>query len=320
VLIAGPSGSGKSTTTTSLLERLAEHRYQFCIFDPEGDYETLEFAIALGSSQGGPPVEEVLQVLHHPDQNAVVNLVGMRLADRPGYFLKLLPQILEMRGRTGRPHWLVIDEAHHLLPTAWEPGSHAFPTDLKRTAFITVHPDQVHPAALAGVGTVIAVGASPAETIRMFCQALGEPPPGLAPVALESGEVLLWERHAGAAPRRVRVAPSTAERRRHTRKYAEGELPPDRSFYFRGPEGKLHLRAQNLVLFLQMADGVDDQTWLHHLGQGDYSRWFRERIKDDGLAAEAEAIEQKPGLSPAESRALIREAVERRYTLPASSP
>ena len=52
---------------------------------------------------------------------------------------------------------------------------------------------------------------------------------------------------------------------RHTRKYAEGELGEDKSFYFRGPDNALNLRAQNLTIFLQMADGVDDQTWRHHL-------------------------------------------------------
>ena len=59
-----------------------------------------------------------------------------------------------------------------------------------------------------------------------------------------------------------------AEHRRHSRKYAEGELPQDRSFYFRGPQGKLNLRAQNLMVFLQMAEGVDDETWLASSAQG----------------------------------------------------
>lgn len=40
----------------------------------------------------------------------------------------------------------------------------------------------------------------------------------------------------------VRVEPSQTERKRHLRKYAEGSLPEDRSFYFRGPQGKLRLR------------------------------------------------------------------------------
>src|SRR5205807_10658221 len=120
-------------------------------------------------------------------------------------------------------------------------------------------------------------------------------------------------------PFRVRVAPSRTERRRHTRKYAAGELPPDRSFYFRGPKGKLNLRAQNLMLFLQLGEGVDDETWLYHLREGDYSRWFREFIKDDELGAEAETAERLPNLSAADSRKLIKAAVEKRYTHPAAS-
>jgi len=90
-------------------------------------------------------------------------------------------------------------------------------------------------------------------------------------------------------------------------------LPPDRSFYFRGPEGKLNLRAQNLQLFVQLAEGVDDETWMHHLRHGDYSRWFRKCIKDDQLAAEARQVERTSTISAEESRRLIRELIDRYY-------
>jgi HAD superfamily hydrolase (TIGR01484 family) len=315
VLIAGPSGSGKSTTTTSLLERLVERHYQFCVIDPEGDYESLEFAIAVGTGDRGPSVDEVLHVLAQPEQNVVVNLIGLRLTDRPSFFARLLPPLLELRARCGRPHWLIVDEAHHLLPPSWEMGK-SFSTDVNRAVFVTVHPDQVHPDVLSSVGTVIAVGKTPKETIGLFCQSQQQRPPRVPVTALESGQVLVWPRHRQQPPRCVRVAPHTAERRRHIRKYSEGELPPDRSFYFHGPEGKLNLRAQNLILFLQLAEGVDDDTWRYHLQQGDYSKWFRTCIKDDALAAEAETVEQDVNAPPKESREQIRHAVERRYTLP----
>ena len=55
---------------------------------------------------------------------------------------------------------------------------------------------------------------------------------------------------------------------------------------------------------------------MHHLRQGDYSEWFRSKIKDAELAGEAERIEQQAEVTPQDSRAAIREAVERRYTLP----
>jgi hypothetical protein len=113
------------------------------------------------------------------------------------------------------------------------------------------------------------------------------------------------------------VHPSAAARHRHRRKYAGGELGPDKSFWFTGPEGALHLRAQNLVLFLQLAEGVDDATWLHHLQAGDYSRWLRAAIKDTELADEVAAVEADADLSAQASRARVRSAVEARYTMPA---
>jgi hypothetical protein len=126
----------------------------------------------------------------------------------------------------------------------------------------------------------------------------------------------LWRRSDGRA-RNVRLLEPRQQRKRHARKYAEGQLPEERSFYFRGPDNRLRLRAQNLTVFLQMAEGVDEDTWMHHLKAGDYSRWFRECIKDEELAREAAAVELD-GMDAEESRARIREAVERRYTAPAN--
>ena len=63
---------------------------------------------------------------------------------------------------------------------------------------------------------------------------------------------------------------------------------------------------------------MDDETWLHHLRQGDYSSWMREAIKDDELAAEVRTIETENAASAPESRRRIRMAIEERYTLPAA--
>jgi hypothetical protein len=263
-------------------------------------------------------VEEVLQVLARPSANVVVNLVGLGITERPGFFMGLLPRVQELRARLGRPHWLIVDEAHHLFPAAWERGQLALPPGLDRTVLITVHPGQVNAAILSSIDTLIAVGAAPEETIREFCQAVGVPAPVAGPAEQGPGQVLLWARGSDEPPFSVRVVPHRTERQRHVRKYAEGQLPPERSFYFRGPMGKLNLRAQNLLLFMQMADGVDDETWTYHLREGDYSRWFRDCIKDEELAAEARRVEQLTGVSPQEGRALIRSAIEQRYTLPAA--
>ena len=102
---------------------------------------------------------------------------------------------------------------------------------------------------------------------------------------------MVWDLDAGKRVRAVKADRPRQAHKRHTRKYAEGELGEDRSFYFRGPDNALNLRAQNLMLFLQIAEGVDDRTWEHHLRAAHYSEWFRDVIKDSELAREAAEIE-----------------------------
>lgn len=320
VMVAGTSGSGKSTLVTGLLERLAEPGYQFVIVDPEGDYATLEGAAVLGDPQRAPLVQEVLDLLEKPDQDVVVNLLGVALEHRPAFFDELLPRLQELRSRTGRPHWLVVDEAHHLLPRSWAPADQALPRRMGGVLSITVHPDSVAPEVLEHVGLFLAVGEAPAETLGSFCKGRGIDPPHADPSPLPTGHALAWRPGGDAPPVRVRTEPPRTERVRHSRKYAEGRLDDERTFRFRGPEGKLNLRAQNLVIFLQMAEGVDDETWTYHLRRGDYSDWFRRAIKDDPLADEAAAVEADDALAPADSRAAIRALIERRYTLPDSGP
>ena len=316
LLLAGSSGSGKSTLATGFLERLAEAQYQFCVVDPEGDYESFEGAIALGNSRQVPQMEEILQVLEEPDNNVVVNLVNLGLADRPAFLHSLLSRLQEMRAQTGRPHWIVLDEAHHVLPSSWDATVLTLSQIIDRIIFITVQPEKLISTALQTVDTLIAFGEDFRATLKNFCKAVGEIPPSGGPQTLKEGEALFWSRAKGAPPFAFSIAPNRTQRRRHQRKYAEGELPENRSFYFRGPGHRLNLRAQNLILFIQIAEGIDDDTWLHHLRQGDYSRWFREAIKDDKLADETSKIEAAPELSASQSRRLIKELVEKRYTLP----
>jgi hypothetical protein len=316
LLVAGRSGAGKTSVTTAILERLCEAQYQFCVFDPEGDYHEFPAAIALRGGDARALADEALQVLARPSENAVVSLLDLRLEDRPPFLQLLLPRLIELRASSGRPHWIVIDEAHHMLPADWQPSTAVVPSILTNLLFVTVHPDHVARPALDLVEALIAVGPHPQTTVDAFFGARGDLPPQLPEDAAPDGENA-WLVRPGVPPVRFRRMKPSVERRRHRQKYAEGELGVDRSFYFRGPEGRLNLRAQNLQLFAQLADGVDDETWLHHLRRHDVSHWFRHAVKDDALADEAAVVEAREDLSPADSRALIRAAIERRYTAPA---
>jgi hypothetical protein len=96
-----------------------ERTYQLCLVDPEGDYGTLPEVITIGNQHHAVTVTEVLAILEDTRVNLNVNLLGIPLADRPLFFAQLLPNLQAMRTRTGRPHWIVLDEAHHMIPEEW---------------------------------------------------------------------------------------------------------------------------------------------------------------------------------------------------------
>jgi hypothetical protein len=217
----------------------------------------------------------------------------------------------------GGPLWLVIAVPKLCTRAGGAPPTAGLPRRLESTLFITVHPDHVSSAVLGTVDLVLAIGSEPGATLASFARGVGDPEPAIPDVALKPGEAIAWWRRRGDPPFWIRSVPPRMERQRHHRKYAEGELPPELSFYFRGPAGRLKLRAQNLQIFSQLAEGVDDETWLYHLRRNDYSTWFRDAIKDDGLAEAAEAVERDASLDAAASRARMQALIEERYTGPA---
>ncbi len=317
-MVCGTSGSGKSTLTTGLLERLGAAGYQFAVIDPEGDFGALESAVVLGAPSRAPLIEEVVDVLKDPTRNLVINMLGIAVDHRPEFCAQLLPALADLRARTGRPHFLVIDEAHHMLPASWEPAA-GLPMRPHGTLYVTVHPASVAKQIIGTIESVLAVGEHPEVTLGELAEAARTELPTVTPIArLAPGHTLYWK--LGEDPVEVATERPRTERTRHSRKYIEGNLGSDRAFYFRGREGKLKLKAHNLLLFLHIGDGVDDDTWTYHLQRKDYSRWLRTEVKDADLAAAIETVESDQALSPEDSRAQIRAAVEAKYTLPADKP
>lgn len=315
LIVAGPSGSGKSTAASALVERLVAAGYQICLIDPEGDYDDGlgPSSVVIGDADSTPSAQEVIGLLEQPNQSVVVNLLAVPIPDRPGFFEHLLPQITAHSTRVGRPHWLVVDEAHHLLPRALEAKTVDVVAELGALMLITVHPEAVSPAVLKALNTVVAVGEEPASAINAVAQQTDAKAPSVDVGEPVSGRLALWRTgEPNAAP--VDLEPPKAERRRHRRKYALGTMSPDKSFYFRGPDERLNLRAHNLALFLQIGDGVDEETWAHHRRQGDYSEWIRETIGDDDLAEQIAEVEQDDDQPTEKARARVRDLILERYT------
>jgi hypothetical protein len=311
IMLAGPSRTGKTALATGILEQLVERGYQFCLFDPEGDYEGFEGPIETGGVGRAPDPDEITKALQQPDRSVSVNLLGVPLEARPVFFARLIPMLQDLRKQYGRPHQLIIDESHHLMPKdsdllGWQ--------SVQGAIFITVEPDSVAPRALESVDVLVATGETADRTIERFAHGVGVSKPAPISVLLNADDALVWDRRNSSAP--VAIQPQRGKKlsQRHRRKYAEAELPEDRSFYFRGPDAKLNLRAQNLKLFIQIAAGIDDATWLHHLHRQDYSRWIRKALKDESLANEVAKIETECRDSVDQTRTQISNAIERRYT------
>src|SRR6267154_3066999 len=275
LIVAGPSGGGKSTTIAAIVE-----------------------------------------VLNSRVHSLGINLLGVSLADRPAMFMSMLSRIQELRAKTGRPHWIIVDEAHHLLPASLDSAGLTIPKELSSFALVTVHPDQVARPILSSINGIIAIGPQPGEVIAQFGAGAGKDlhRTALPDAPQESGEVIVWQFSESAPPVKVTVEPAKAELRRHRRKYAAGELGEDKSCYFRGPQKKLNLRAHNMNMFAQLAEGVDEETWAHHLRNSDYSRWLRDSVKDTAIADEVAAIERNGALKSAESRTQIVDAIRKHYT------
>lgn len=310
LLVAGPSGSGKSTLVTAVLERLQAGGYQVCVVDPEGDYADLSSLVSLGDAEQPPSSDELMRLLA-TGASVSLNLIGVALERRPEATGRLLAPIVEQQARTGRPHWLIVDEAHHLFPADWQGSLGSARAAAGALMLITVHPDWVAPRILEGVTVVAAVGDGPDRTLSNVAGVVGA---GAPSVDAPPGTVVTWRPRADDPPMPIEPIQATIEHQRHIRKYAAGDLE-DRAFMFTGPDGALSLRAQNLTIFCQMAEGVDEATWRFHLERGDLARWFAEGVKDDELAEIAAAAADEPETS----REVVLGAIRERYTAPASA-
>lgn len=312
ILLSGTTKSGKSTMATFMLEKLLEKHYQFCLIDPEGDYGDLPGVIRIGDNEHAPVLDEVLSLLQNPMQSVIVCILAIPFDDRPRFFNTLLSALSQMRKETGHPHWIVADEAHHMLPAPAAASFYVIPDDFKNFLFITLSTEGMNEAILHKINCLISMGDDAAKAVQAFSQFRNIHLEENAVTPLQKGQAWVW--HIASTQQPVLIKTGMPEHlvHRHKKKYATGDMDYN-SFYFRGPENKLSLKAYNLMIFTQMAAGVDEETWLFHLKRKDYSNWIRHSVHDGELADLVNSVENKEKRFR-ESRQAIIELINERYT------
>jgi hydroxymethylpyrimidine pyrophosphatase-like HAD family hydrolase len=313
ILVCGLSHSGKSNLVAHMLDELMRRDMQCCVVDPEGDYGHCR-SVHLGTRRHSPDPSTVADILQNGDESVVVNLLGVPGPERQGWFQALLEGLRQLSVLLGRPHWLVVDEAHHVLyrPVPFTDVLRAQP--FEGAILVTVGPDNLDEAVLADVTHMAVLGTEAQAMIERFAERRGIAPPRMSghEDALGGTYWVVGE----PSVRRFRQLPPRLDRARHARKYSEADLGDRRSFYFRDASGSTSATARNLDSFVRLAGTVDDATWRYHLLRGDYSRWFNDCINDRDLAERVKAIEDSRN-SGSESREAIQELIIERYGPPA---
>lgn len=312
LLIIGGSGSGKSRFTTALVERMIDKSFDVCLLDPEGEYETLDRVVAIGDEMQAGSIDEALRLLSK-GMSVALGTVAINLDQRQCLFERLLPRIEALRKTTGRPHWVVADEAHHYLPSLCNATREIVGRAPAGLVLATIDPDWLPHAIVGTIDYVMAFGTTAFDIIRQFGGASMSSrysQPGLGP-----DEALLWSRAAPQGPRRLRIEGPRHHHERHKGKYAIGDVGEAHSFYFGwSPDGQVY-RARNLAEFRSKADHLPEEIWQRHLHAGDFAAWFLHVIRDDELARRAEEIAEDANLGAKESKEQIAAIIRNRYAI-----
>lgn len=203
LLILGPTGSGKSTWGMGLLGQLAIAGYQFLVIDTEGDYGPLQGVTRLGSLQQPPAIEDVARLLTDPLQNVVVNLARVPVHDRSRFFADLCPQLGNLREQTGRPHWILLDEARQALAAENCGDSKIL---FQQSVLVSVAPEALPAEALTAASRAVAVGSAARNSLKEYCRRSRVSYPASADGDLVAGESFLYD-VATAQLRRLREIP-----------------------------------------------------------------------------------------------------------------
>ena len=323
VLIHGDPLSGKSWVAGSLMERMIGARHAVCILDVEGDYGVLARLPGVTSVEIREPreAERALRVLERdPAASLILDLSALTHVEKLEAVERALGRIRALRRRIGRPHWVLLDEAHYTLHRSGIPGDPGIVED-RGFCLVTYRPSWLRAGILAAVDifvlartTAVAeiealatVAGAPFGDGRLLSDALGR---------LPRGEFLLVRPREESGPGAVTfvAAPRQTVHVRHLTKYADSEVQPGHEFLFRRSSGQSVASAESLQAFRRVVATIDHGVLAHHAGHGDFSRWVLDVFHDIELGRQLRKMESRWRRGElADLRGSINALIESRY-------
>lgn len=297
MIVTGGSGGGKSYLAGLIAEQLIDLDYSVLVVDPEGDHvglDALRPAVVLGDDGPPPSPDTVVNLLKRSDACVVVDLSALTPDGRHDYLTDLPAKVEASRRTLGRPHWVIIDEAHQSI-TATEAALGAIDPAASGYCLITWRPDELPAPLVAGTDTVLALTADDPDTtvVDLIAAITDRPRRDIAQLLTgPSGSVLVATRHTTGPPQLAHIAPRHTAHLRHEHKYDADGTSPHRAFWFRDEHDRPSGAVAHNLHELETELAHCDRTILrHHAPLGDFSRWILHVFHDRQLAAAVAAIE-----------------------------
>lgn len=302
LLIVGDPLAGKSYFAGVLAEHLLARRYALCVLDPEGDYRVLRElpGVAWFGITAAEAAERALEPFERdPGPCVVVDLSELPHDAKLRALERAFREVARLRRRWGRPHWVVLDEAHYALHREGVPDD-ALELEPRGFCLVTYRPSWLRPRVLAAVDRwVLARTTDPGE-LAFLRTRLGPRTPDAEAIlaalpALPRGEFVLVAPGPEGVLRGLTfvTAPRGTPHVRHLRKYADSRVPPERAFYFRAAGGPVLAVAESLKAFRAALPSLPDEVLAAHAGSHDFSRWVHGVFGDRALALQLRKVEAR---------------------------
>ena len=179
VLIHGDHLSGKSWLAGLFVERLLDRRLSVCVIDPEGDYEVLADlpGVAWTQVRERRDCDAALERFEREPAAAVIlELSGVSQSDKERLVARTMDGLRRHRRLRGRPHWVVVDEAHYFA-AAVSPGDRWPGLDDKGVCLVTYKSSLLPPATREAIDLFLLARTTVADELAALtrCRAAIDP-------------------------------------------------------------------------------------------------------------------------------------------------